>query len=67
MVLFGVLFGFALYLLAATRVSGASVCAKIYAHDFHQNLATKMAGPTLLLGRRGGRQGSRLGSNGCAR
>ncbi len=66
MVLFGVLFGFALYLLAATRVSGASVCAKIYAHDFHQNLATKMAGPTLLLGRRGGRQGSRLGSNGCA-
>ena len=52
MVLFGVLFGFALYLLAATRVSSASVCAKIYAHDFHQNLATKMAGPTLLLGRR---------------
>jgi len=52
MVLFGVLFGFALYLQAAARVSSASVCAKIYPHDFHQNLATKMAGPTLRLGRR---------------
>jgi len=52
MVLFSILFGFALYLHAAARDSGASVCAKIYTHNFHQNLATKMAGPTLLLGRR---------------